>query len=723
MRLPRRSRQVALGLCLVLAAAGPGAATSRIPAAAGAGAGDPLAELCRQSPGSGAGAAARRLVAALPPAALERRLDDSPDLAAVALPLLGGALAGAGEPWARELAGYLAAAARARAERLAPRSDAGAAEVRALAALLVVDPQLFAGDAAFRQRVLASFPATFGPRSPPALRSAVLDVLGQLPGLDFTDDERLAVAWGVAHRSSASRRFDLAAGAGGTGIATGAAAVGSELRFSSDDDPIAASIYSLPSWYFSAAVADRLLAAVHAAAPRRRLIVLADLAQRRALQRLVARWQRQGGADAQAPSGPVVELLDTWGRRYSPWPRDPMSLVFDGGGALAVLVRPNAQTGREEDQHLGPALVDMLPDGLDRAWGGGAAGVRWTVAPVPFHNGQVLMTRQAAWISLHTLEPRILEILGIDRVPVGSFATAPGVARYVAAARRAAAELALVYRRPVRFAHPLPEADGPATTAAAPAAPSVPGTGTAEAAIPAAPADAELMQRLGGGAGYDLDSLLTLLPAQAGAPVALVGSIAAGRRLLAAAGEQDWAALHDEYGLASSSGALNQAPPSGGLNQAPPSGGLRAALAAAQEAPRAVGLEGFLDLVAARLAAEGFEVRRLPLLSVPTALLAGRHLGFPEFLISWNNVVLESRGGGLRAEGFASLLPSGDALAGATFAAAGCRLDLLPPLVESVIFNGGYRCASNQLRQPPAAAAPHRAAPSAPTRGARSRTR
>jgi hypothetical protein len=409
----------------------------------------------------------------------------------------------------------------------------------------------------------------------------------------------------------------------------------------------------------------------------------------------------------------------------------------------------------------------MLPDRLDRAWGRGPAGVRWTVAPVPFHNGQVLMTHEAAWISLHTLEPRILDILGLDRVPVASFATAPGIARYVAAARRAAAELAVVYGRPVRFAHPLPAdasvgSTAPAALAATPAAltapatppPTPPGTPTnaSEAAIPAVAGDAELMRRLGGGAGYDLDSLLTLLPPRTAAPVALVASIAAGRRLLSEAGDLDLAALRTQYGLAAPltgwdqappSGGLNQAPRSGGLsqalssgrlNQAPPSGGsnqapapadtaLRAALTAAQEGPRAVGLDEFLDLIAGRLAAEGFVVRRLPLLSVPTSFLTGRHLAFPEFLITWNNVVVERRDGGLRAEGFASLLPRGDALARGTFAAAGCRLDLLPPLIESVIFNGGYRCASNQLRPPMAAGAAVRDASGPPTRGARSRRR
>jgi hypothetical protein len=110
-------------------------------------------------------------------------------------------------------------------------------------------------------------------------------------------------------------------------------------------------------------------------------------------------------------------------------------------------------------------------------------------------------------------------------------------------------------------------------------------------------------------------------------------------------------------------------------------------------------LGAFLDLAAAHLAAEGMEVRRLPLLTVPVALLQDRAgLSHSSFLITWNNVVVETRGGLARAEGFSSLIPSGDTRAREAFGALGVRLDLLPPLVRSVILNGGYRCASNHLR-------------------------
>ena len=91
-------------------------------------------------------------------------------------------------------------------------------------------------------------------------------------------------------------------------------------------------------------------------------------------------------------------------------------------------------------------------------------------------------------------------------------------------------------------------------------------------------------------------------------------------------------------------------------------------------------------------------VRRLPLLSVSASLLDRDDIreGF-EFLMTWNNVVLEKR----RAEGFASLLTAGDALAQKTFAASGYKLVLFPPLVNSIILGGGYRCASNHVRPSP----------------------
>src|SRR6185295_13585124 len=350
---------------------------------------------------------------------------------------------------------------------------------------------------------------------------------------------------------------------------------------------------------------------------------------------------------------PGVRTLPTFGRDYSPWPRDPLSLTRRADGGLAVLIRPNLQRGREEDANLGRALIQTLPADLDRRFKQPV----WTVAGVPFHNGQALIAPKAVWISIHTLEPRILEILGVPRIPVETFGTAEGIDRYLAAAHRAADELGVLYGRPVRFVHPLPD------------------HGELAARI-------ELLRVIGGGAGTDLDSLVTLVPRRSGAAdaplTAFVADVAAGEALLGRLSPADLASVRSTYGFSPG---------------ADPAGLLKAGLAT----PSARGLGAFLDAVAAHLSAEGFEVRRLPLLFAPFSALA-RADELPEggsFLIGWNNAVLETRGGAIRAEMFGSGLPTGDQEAITAYTSAGARLTLLPALPMSVIRGGGYRCASN----------------------------
>jgi hypothetical protein len=590
--------------------------------------------LAAASPGPGPEAAARVWMAT-PPADLAARLEREPALLPQALGDLGRALE-TGDPEGtrlRQEAGeYLLQCSRARGKALAGRGTWSPADVRALLTLQLVIPGRFAADAAFRARVLALLPRDLDPAVPARLRDDLLRELNQVEGIDFAASEAVESAWGAVPRRSAARRVAYAPG----------------LRFDDEAErPLTASVYSLPSFFFDAATADAFLSAVRKAAPQRTLIVLTDLPLHRALE---SRARALG-----------VHLLETYGRPYSPWPRDPFSLVRTPAGGVLVLVRPNLQPGREEDAWLGPELVQNLPDEIDRAWGKAA----WTEAPVPFHNGQILPTRDAAWITLHTLEPRILALLGLARVPVETFATAAGLDRYAAAAHTAADELSRLYGRPVRFVHLLPETGAPLA------------------------ARTDLMRRLGGGAGYDLDSLVTFLPGKP-SPVALVADLGAGRKLLARLPAAERSALRAGYGLA------------------PDGAALAAALAAAQETPRAAALAGFLDLTAGHLAANGVRVLRLPLVRVPFSLLRDQ-AGLPEgaadpgadreFLLTWNNVVAETRDGRVRAEGFASLLPSGDAAAREIFTAAGARLDLVPPLVRSIILNGGYRCASAHVRQ------------------------
>jgi hypothetical protein len=572
---------------------------------------------------------------AVPPAEFAAGLAREPARLSAALAPLGRALASPDGALSRRAADYLAAAVRARQRGLAGRGVWTHDDVLVLVTLELVDPERFVADAAFRRRVVALLPRELDPQTPAALRDAQLAELNQVRGFDFAASEEVERAWGAIPRRAAERRLPFAA---------------SGQRFDADvAGRLAASVYSLPSFFFDLPAADAFLSAVRAAAPERTLVVLTDSPLREGLAGRAAALH--------------LHLLDTYGRAYSPWPRDPFTLVHSSAGAVRVLVRPNLQPGREEDLNLGPELVRGLPAALDRAWGKPT----WSTTPMPFHNGQVLLTPTAAWMTLHALEPRILQLLGLGRVPVESFATAAGIDRYLAAAGRAAGELATLYDRPVRFVHPLP----------------------APPEVKELAARRDLMRQIGGGAGYDLDSIVTFVPlpsaektaAKPERLAALVADVAAGRALLAGATAADLDAVRNGYGLE------------------PAGASLAAALAAAQATPAAESLASFLDLVARHLASQGMEVRRLPVLTVPVALLRERTgLSHPSFLLTWNNVVVESPPAGVRAEGFSALLPAGDRAARDAFGALGVHLDLFPPLVRSIVLNGGYRCASNHLR-------------------------
>ncbi|HEV8580193.1 MAG TPA: hypothetical protein VGX68_14065 [Thermoanaerobaculia bacterium] len=565
-------------------------------------------------------------MAETPPAGLAERLAREPERLREILEPFSQALVSTDPALARKAADYLAACARERSLALARSGSWSHEKVMALLTLQLVNPERFAAEEAFRQRVLALLPHALAPGVPAGLRDALLYELNQVRGIDFAASERVERAWGATPRRAAERRVDFTPAA---------------QRFDADvAGRLAASVYSLPSFFFDEVTASAFLSAVRAADPDRTLIVLTDSPLKGNLAASAERLR--------------LRLLDTYGRPYSPWPRDPFSLVHTPAGGVRVLARPNVQTGREEDINLGPELVQNLPDEIDRGWGK----VTWTEAPVPFHNGQVLLARDAAWVTLHTLEPRILALLGTGRVPVESFSTTEGIDRYLAAAQRAAGELSSLYARPVRFVHPLPDGRS--------------GDLSQRTLV---------MRRIGGGAGYDLDSIVTLVPAKQGGLAALVADVQAGQDLLVKLSPADRETLHSGYGLEPAGDAL------------------ATALGDAQRTAAITGLGEFLDLVAGHLAKQGMTVRRLPLLNVPVSLLRNRAgLSHTEFLITWNNVVVEARKGTARAEGFSSLLPPGDARAREVFSSLGIHLDLFPPLVRSVILNGGYRCASNHLR-------------------------
>jgi hypothetical protein len=199
------------------------------------------------------------------------------------------------------------------------------------------------------------------------------------------------------------------------------------------------------------------------------------------------------------------------------------------------------------------------------------------------------------------------------------------------------------------------------------------------------------MTAIGGGAGFDLDSIVTFVArggvarggvARDDATDALVGDIAGASELLHAASAADLETFRSGFGLPESAEEM------------------RRDLIAFNATPRAANLSRFLDLAARHLRSEGLTVGRLPLFLVPANRLAD-HASLPEdasFAITWNNVVLESDARGCRAEGFSNRFPAGDDAATRAFSAAGCRLVFVPPLVSSIVRNGGYRCASNHLR-------------------------
>ena len=227
---------------------------------------------------------------------------------------------------------------------------------------------------------------------------------------------------------------------------------------------------------------------------------------------------------------------------------------------------------------------------------------------MPFHNGQILLARDAAWVSVFTVERRALQILGVNTGPSEGVTTPAGWRAFRDASLRAVRELGALYRKPVRLVHDLP-------------ADLLPGT----------------IDRLAGGGGFDLDSLMTVLDRTGAAPRMLVADVARGQTLIADAPAADLARFGAAYGL------------DGGVDA------IRAQLIATQQGARARGLARFLDDIASHLQAGGASVERLPLFFVPVALLA---------------------------EG----------------ERAGYAMDFAPLLPQSVILNGGYRCASQHLR-------------------------
>ncbi len=399
-----------------------------------------------------------------------------------------------------------------------------------------------------------------------------------------------------------------------------------------DNSDIRLSVYSLPSYLVTPSEAVNLLDGVVEWDKNRRVVAFSDGANLEALRSCCL--------------GSRVEVIDTYGRDYSPWPRDAFTFARRNSGESVVLLRPNEQTGRTIDSELGRALVQSVGDETMTAVGN----LRWVRSPIPFHNGQILFGAGETWISIHSLERRALQILDIESVPVGTFTSAVGVETYVRAIRSAAAELEVLFGRPVRFVHPLP-------------------TSGSESELQLAE------WRLGGGAGYDLDSLVTILPQMGSLPSTLVGSVTVGNALLGTVSDEALAEWAMRLGLEASVQTIRDA--------------------LLESHRQKSGLQAFLDSVAHHLASLGHKVRRTPLWVVPHEVSP---IG-EDFLLGINNAVLEALDGQNRAEGYSTSIPKLDQAGIEAFKWAGYHLQLLPLVVQSVLRNGGYRCSSNHLRE------------------------
>jgi hypothetical protein len=402
-----------------------------------------------------------------------------------------------------------------------------------------------------------------------------------------------------------------------------------------------ASVYSLPAGFFDATEVRQFLAALAEARPKREIIVLSRAGSPVEKGRM-------------APNPHLYWIAPPAGD-FTPWPRDPFLFGWRQDRP-ALLDRPNVQRGREEDRAMAEALVRAWPRALADRWGAPSL----ATAAVPFHHGQFLLSESTVWLSIHSLERAVLTRLGVDQVPIDSLRTVAGRHSYLEALETEAARLAesLDGYQPA-WVHDLPLAVEPDAFAR--------------------------FAALAGGAGFDLDSYLTVLPVVhgGGAPRALVGSPPLGEREVQRVSAGELEAMRAFYELA------------------PPVQELRQQLVAYQASPRARDLGAYLDGIAEHLTESGLTVTRLPLLLVPTALFEDRAgVDYPDFLLTWNNVVLDNTGGKATAEGFRYHFAPGDRAAVAAFAAAGYRLDLFPALRRSIVLGGGYRCASNHLRAP-----------------------
>ena len=254
--------------------------------------------------------AAARAWMATPPAALAERLEREPALVPQALGALGQALGAADRTLSHEAGEYLIQCSRGRSGALARRGTWSPADVQALLTLDLVTPGRFVADAGFRSAF-----------SPCCLAIWILPVR-RACGTTFSSRS-------IRLKGSTSRRprRSKAPGAPCHGRARRGGAVRGRPAVRRRGGEALERVGLLAAVRLLRHCGGGVLplrgppggAQAH-------LLVLTDLPLRRALE--------------SRARGLGIHLLETYGRGYSPWPRDPFSLVRTPAGGVLVLVRP-----------------------------------------------------------------------------------------------------------------------------------------------------------------------------------------------------------------------------------------------------------------------------------------------------------------------------------------------------------------------------------------------
>ena len=576
------------------------------------------------------------------PAEFEQRLRSDPNFAQRVVPELSQALTKQSSDKNRLLL-FLASASKARTLRISRQKGPwGDSEINEILTLAFVDPNRFFGhDPVFQALILSHLPTAIDGKAPDTLRRRLLNTLSQIPAIGFDQLETIALGWDLANRPSSERELpfqDLG-----------------PLSCPDGVSPLQALLFSFPSSMFDTDDCIALLDSVHQSSPSVTLAVISDYTANdgASAERFRAK-ARALGAHLIAPLGPSP----------SPWLRDPIFVGRDSNQQLVLINRAGSQQGREQDQNIPRQLIQGAPSEFESLTGP----LFWSQAPFHFHGGHLLFTPESPWISVHSIETQILQRLDLQSIDVQKLIDTSGWKSFSEAANASAEELGKLGGHRVQWVHPWPSP-------------------------PAGMEHSDFVRCLGGGNDIDLDTLLTILP---GGPsdTAILGDLESGAALLGTVSDEELAEFSRRFQIRV------------------PTRDLRDALTRWKGSPRVTGLSAFLELVATHLRAKGLRVRRTPLLMMPTPLIANHpkfaaeqpHAHFP---IGFSNVVLDSQPAPnepaefrLRAHSFESCLPTFDEEARRIFTEAGCELMLHPALVESIISEGGFRCATQEIRKP-----------------------